>query len=222
MTTYSMHPGSLVVLEGLDATGKSTQLAALEALAWDEPKPMFTHQPSGTSETSKQIYSITEKARDLKTHPITLQLLHLASHAEHYDSSILPALKDRSVVLDRCWWSTIAYGFFDGKLDRWCAIEDFIALCQLPTQGQLPTVVFLFNQPYALDEHNTHAVQAGYTFLASTYTPVRTVASVPSGTVKATTDWIVAELVSRGLVTLNYTQEELEAMADDSPTVPSP
>lgn len=43
----TLRPGVIVVFEGLDATGKSTQLALLQGRLTGEPRPVFAHMPSG-------------------------------------------------------------------------------------------------------------------------------------------------------------------------------
>ncbi len=48
-----LRPGSLVVLEGLDRTGKTTQRKALEAAKWDPPAPLVTHMPSSLTELTE-------------------------------------------------------------------------------------------------------------------------------------------------------------------------
>lgn len=97
-----MRPGSLVVLEGLDRTGKTTQRDALTALPWDPPVPLITHMPSGLTSLTEAIYRTTEKHKI--NSPLARQLLHLTCHAEN-----LPALRtareQRGVILDRWWWS---------------------------------------------------------------------------------------------------------------------
>jgi dTMP kinase len=108
-----LRPGALVVLEGLDRTGKSTQRNRLAELTWANPTPVFTHMPSGLTSLTADIYHLTEKA--VIQSAWARQLLHLACHAEN-----MPAIADArnhgGVVLDRWWWSTVAYGWYAGQL----------------------------------------------------------------------------------------------------------
>jgi hypothetical protein len=55
-----LRPGSLIVFEGLDRSGKSTQVKRLSALDWAAPGPRFTHMPSGMTDLTSSIYSLTE------------------------------------------------------------------------------------------------------------------------------------------------------------------
>lgn len=158
--------GKLIVFEGLDATGKTTQsqlLAGQLGRRDVQPMPLFEHQPSGGGKVGDVIYALTENSPDM--HPLTRQLLHLASHTEHFKMTLGPALKQRSVVLDRCWWSTVAYGYFGGGLQEHINWVDFIRMAQMPEMGRLPDIVFLFNKPYQRDPNNTNAVEQGYAAL---------------------------------------------------------
>lgn len=156
-----LKPGTVVVLEGLDGTGKSTQLELLRALLGDEH---FTHQPSGDTAVGKAVYKITEKNRSNLT-PVARQFLHLAAHAEQYAKHIIPALKDRGVIMDRCWWSTFAYGYYGG-LEFLMDMPDFIKMIRLPTQDVMPSVVFVFMHVHKSDANNTVNVIKGYEMLA--------------------------------------------------------
>ena len=47
--------GALVVFEGMDATGKTTQRELLRSLPWTAA-PQFVHMPSGLTEASAKAY----------------------------------------------------------------------------------------------------------------------------------------------------------------------
>jgi len=197
MAAYPMRlePGTLVVFEGLDRTGKSTQVSQLRSASWSEPSPAFTHMPSGTTELSRKIYRLTE---DFEIDsPLARQLLHLACHAENL-GPLAAALRERAVVLDRWWWSTVAYGqravhetygideaAFRGLIDSiWSRIE--------------ADVVFLFTTPYQRDELNRDQVREAYEQLADRY-PALTV-RVPRAEPDQTQAFIIGALRDRGLV----------------------
>lgn len=47
--------------------------------------------------------------------PLSLQLLHVAAHVDAIERIILPLIRNgRTVLLDRYWWSTYAYGIAAG------------------------------------------------------------------------------------------------------------
>jgi dTMP kinase len=141
-----LRKGTLVVFEGLNNTGKTTQLDRLRQ-ACDEPMeagaglfapaPLFTHQPSGATDLGEEIYSLTERVDWSKPgHQLTRQLLHLAAHNEHYVNDLIPALRRGSVIMDRCWWSAYAYGWRPG-LRRQLGLreEEYLLLVTAPTRA---------------------------------------------------------------------------------------
>lgn len=191
--TYDLAPGALVVLEGLDKAGKTTQANALQAVL---PDTLFTHQPSGGNVVGATVYELTEAVTAMS--PVARQFLHLASHAEHYERELIPTLSTGGVVMDRCWWSTIAYGYFGSGLRFAMDYPLFEEMCCLPTQGVMPKVVFVFMSPWAEDRHNNSEVLAGYHSLIERFNEVAVV--VPKDSVEKVTRFIVEELARRNLL----------------------
>ena len=127
-------PGRLIVLEGQESAGKSTQAPRL--LRWLSDRgvdAMLVREPGGTD--------AGEKIRELVLHvPYQLTaaaeaLLFMASRAELVDRVIKPALRDgRTVVLDRFFLSTYAYQVAGRGLDA-----GLVASANaLATQGLVP------------------------------------------------------------------------------------
>ncbi len=186
--------GAFLVLEGLDATGKSTQLHRLgERLSG----VLTTHQPSGATAVGQTVYELAENATIQS--PLARQLLHLASHAEHYRTEIRPALLGGAVLMDRCWWSTVAYGWYGTDLGTIVDLETFLKVAQLPAEGLMPDMVFVFLDPWRADPHNMPSVRDGYESLLERYAD-RAV-RVPPVDASATTTFILDVLEERGLVT---------------------
>lgn len=170
-------PGSLVVFEGLDRTGKSTQINRLQQLTWTEPAPAFVHMPSGLTELTQSIYQLTEN--ESISSPLARQLLHLACHAENIEA-LSAACGAGGAVLDRWWWSTVAYGWYGGQLGA-LGVEHtaFFGMIDAVWRAHRADVVLLFLTPYQRDELNRDAVRHGYTRLAAQH-PALTV-EVPAG-----------------------------------------
>ncbi len=189
-----LQPGALVVLEGLDRTGKTTQRDALESASWNPPAPLVTHMPSGMTALTKAIYEITEKQKIAS--PLARQLLHLACHAEN-----LPLLAqtrlERGIVLDRWWWSTVAYGWFGGLLDK-SSQEAFFGAIEMVWAGFEADIVFLFLATYEEDDSNGSTVVDGYRWLAARNPSI--VVEVPAGPQDSTTAFLLDELKRRGLI----------------------
>lgn len=202
-----MDPGTLVVFEGLDATGKSTQLERFERACYApqmgrkliKPKPMFTHQPSGASGLGQEIYEMTEGIDWSEASPFTRQCLHLAAHTEHYQHDIIPALTKKPVWMDRCWWSTVAYGY-RGAIQEQFTWEEWIRVTKVPTQGYIPHVVFLFLEKFAEEDGRADDERTldNYYQLAEDYVDI--VEFVPKDNVGEVTAFITGALNRRGLL----------------------
>lgn len=206
-----LRPGSLIVFEGLDNTGKSTQLErfarAVHAPDLGEPlyapAPMFTHQPSGATGLGPDIYDLTEEVDWRRGDPLTRQYLHLAAHREHWVHDIAPALQLRSVVMDRCWWSTVAYGY-QGSVAEQFTFQEFIKFANTPEHQHKPDLVFLFLQQYDVDTASVQRAAASKT-VRENYSRLHDIfwassVMVPRLPRGETTAFIAGELKRRGLV----------------------
>lgn len=101
-------PGLLIVFEGTDGTGKSTQLNLLEtALTKKGFSVESTFEPSN-GKYGKEIRALfTDRRKISKEEELDL---FIADRKDHVDRLITPALQSGKVVLcDRYYLSTIAY-----------------------------------------------------------------------------------------------------------------
>jgi dTMP kinase len=101
-------PGLLIVFEGTDGTGKSTQLNLLEtALTQKGLSVESTFEPSN-GKYGKQIRALfTDRRKISREEELDL---FIADRKDHVDRLITPALQSGKVVLcDRYYLSTIAY-----------------------------------------------------------------------------------------------------------------
>jgi dTMP kinase len=104
------HPGKLITFEGLDGSGKSTQLALeAERLRGKGFRVTATREPGGTA-VGQQIREIVLHAPRGALTPFTELALMFAARAQHIEEVILPALRFGDVVLcDRFTDSSVAY-----------------------------------------------------------------------------------------------------------------
>jgi dTMP kinase len=177
---FAIKKDAVIVLEGLDATGKSTQHEKMERACIGmghgkaplfDPAPLFLHMPSAGTDLGHMIYDLTESVGS-ELDPLARQFLHLASHAQSVQQAIKPALKGpepRPVVLDRWWWSTIAYGWFGSKMGSRMSLDTFEEVVRRTWAGVKADVVFLFLHPHKEDRHNTTSVTDGYEYLADKF-----------------------------------------------------
>ncbi len=122
--------GKFITFEGLDGTGKSTQLHKLAAaLRLAGHKVIETREPGGTASGEK----IRRVLLDSKTEglsPLAEMALMFASRAQHIAEVIEPALERGQIVLcDRFTDSTEAYQGRGRKLGSDVVLELHHALC---------------------------------------------------------------------------------------------
>jgi len=127
------YPGKFIVFEGLDGAGSSTQIDKLAAsLKKAGRNPVVTKEP-----TNNIIGGLIrgQLTKDWNSSMECLQLLFAADRAHHLERLIIPALKDKKIVLcDRYFFSTVAFGALD--LDRnW--------LLEINDQFLLPDLIIL-------------------------------------------------------------------------------
>src|SRR6266571_4616653 len=140
-----MERGQLVVFEGSEGAGKSTQLRLLsDRLAAAGIPVVPVREPGGTpvGDTIREILLGPGNA----IAPGTEVLLFLASRAELVRREIEPALKRGDVVLmDRFFLSTYAYQIAGRGLSE----EDVRAANCLATDGLIPDLTIVFDFPVA-------------------------------------------------------------------------
>ena len=135
--------GVLVVLEGAEGVGKTTQLRRLaEALGRNAVPHLVVREPGGTPPGEEVRRVLLDHPHDLA--PATEALLFMASRAELVSRTLRPALAAGQVVLlDRFFLSTYAYQVAGRGLD-----EDLVrAANRLATDGLVPDLTLLFDLP---------------------------------------------------------------------------
>lgn len=119
--------GKLIVFEGIDHVGKSTICEEVYNQLRQEniacSKYSFPGKTDGT--LGKLVYDIHHDKAGIKAgnteinsnniDPLSMQILHIAAHIDILNKNIIPDVKTGKIVLlDRSWWSTIAYGVANG------------------------------------------------------------------------------------------------------------
>ena len=109
--------GIFISFEGLDGSGKSTQIARLtDTLTARGLGVLATREPGGTG-IGQQVRSILLDSRTSDLSPLTELALMFADRAQHVEEVIEPALKAGKIVLcDRYTDSTEAYQGFGRQL----------------------------------------------------------------------------------------------------------
>ena len=130
-------PGKLIAVEGLDGSGKSTQISLLRRwLELESYKVFFTEWNS--SAIVKQATRKGKKQRTLT--PTTFSLIHCTDFADRYERQILPLLRAGYLVLaDRYIFTAFARDAVRGCDRDW--------LRELYSYARHPDVTFFFDVP---------------------------------------------------------------------------
>jgi len=122
--------GKFITFEGLDGTGKSTQMHKLAvALRASGHKVVETREPGGTA-TGEKIRRVLLDSATEGLSPLAEMALMFASRAQHIAEVIQPALEHGQIVLcDRFTDSTEAYQGSGRKLGSDAVLELHRVLC---------------------------------------------------------------------------------------------
>lgn len=109
--------GALLVLEGPEGAGKSTQAERLiGTLRENGFEPLLTREPGGTPAAQRIREVILDP--ELRIDPLPEFLLYAAARTQHVEERIRPALEEgRVVVCDRFTGSSLAYQGYGRGLD---------------------------------------------------------------------------------------------------------
>lgn len=123
-------PGRLIAVEGLDGSGKSTQIYLLKR--WLELQGVKVYFSEWNSSEIVKAATSKGKKRELLT-PTTFSLIHATDFADRYDRHLMPLLRAGYVVLcDRYIFTAFARDTVRGCRSEWVrGIYDFAALPDL-------------------------------------------------------------------------------------------
>src|SRR5512139_931845 len=146
MNESPRYPGKLIAVEGLDGSGKSTQIYLLKRwMEMQNLKVFFTEWNS--SELVKES-TRKGKKRQLLT-PTTFSLIHATDFADRYDRQILPMLKGGYIVLcDRYAFTSFARDAVRGCDRAWlrhlygfARVPDILLYFRLPLEISLGRIL---------------------------------------------------------------------------------
>ncbi len=108
------YKGLYVVIEGIDGSGKTTQVERLAKYFESQGKTVVvTAEPR----KNKGIFGELIQAvllSQTKIPSVAFQYLFSADRAVHHEELIVPSLTEGKVVIsDRCFWSAVPYGILD-------------------------------------------------------------------------------------------------------------
>ena len=133
--------GTFITFEGIDGSGKSTQLRLLgNFLRANGCEPLLTREPGGTALGVRLRAALLDAMEEVD--PLTELLVFAADRAQHVRRVLRPALKAGKVVIsDRYADATVAYQ----GAGRGFSPELISQIVQLATEGLKPDLTLLFD-----------------------------------------------------------------------------
>jgi len=140
MTNPLRYPGQLIAVEGLDGSGKSTQIYLLKR--WMEMQGLKVFFTEWNSSVLVKDATRKGKKRQLLT-PTTFSLVHCTDFADRFERQILPLLRAGYIVLaDRYMYTAFARDGVRGCDPRW--------LRTMYSFATVPDITFFFDTPLAV------------------------------------------------------------------------
>jgi dTMP kinase len=135
----SRYPGKLIAVEGLDGSGKSTQIYLLKR--WFELQNLKVSFTEWNSATIVKAATKRGKKKQLLS-PTTFSLIHCTDFAHRYERYIVPLLRDGYLVLsDRYIFTALARDAVRGCDRDWVR--------NLYSFAVIPDITFYFDVPLA-------------------------------------------------------------------------
>lgn len=135
-------PGKLIVLEGTDGVGRSSQIALLRRWLEDEG---YAVSDTGLRRSTLTAAGLDAAKQGHTLGPRTMSLFYAADYADRLENQIIPALKAGFIVLsDRYFYSVIARDIVRGADPQWSkAVYGFALKPDLVIylKASLPTLV---------------------------------------------------------------------------------
>jgi dTMP kinase len=142
----------LISFEGIDGSGKSTQVQLLEAYLDSCKLSYISVREPGSTKVSEKIRDILLNKTNIELTSVAESLLFLSARAQLVDEQIQPALSDGKFVLcDRYIDSTIAYQGYGRGLD----IHGLYELNSFATSYLVPELTFIVDIDAQVSQNRT-------------------------------------------------------------------
>lgn len=142
MAQKGLKRGLFITFEGAEGSGKSTQIKLLEGYLKNKGLRVLVLREPGSTKFSEDLRDILLDKRNGFLSEKTELLLYLASRAQLVKEKIIPALKEKKIVLcDRFQDSTLVYQGYGLGLDK-KVIE---LLGGFVSEGAMPDLTFLLD-----------------------------------------------------------------------------
>jgi dTMP kinase len=134
--------GKLIVIEGPDGSGKSTQIDIMRKYLEDKGFDVVeTREPGGTK-IGEKIRDIILDTENTEMDPVCEALLYAASRAQHVSEVIKPEIeKGKIVICTRYIYSSLVYQ----GIGRGLGVDMVSAINTAAIQGMMPDLTLLFD-----------------------------------------------------------------------------
>ncbi|MCB2361030.1 dTMP kinase [Clostridium estertheticum] len=140
-----MERGRMIVLEGPDGSGKTTQIELLEKHLQESGYEVVRVREPGGTEISEKIREIILDNDNCKMSYMCEALLYAASRAQLVNEVIKPALdKGKIVICDRFVYSSMVYQ----GIGRGLGMERIKSINEVAIDGLKPDLTFMITIPY--------------------------------------------------------------------------
>ena len=136
--------GYFLAVEGIEGSGKTTQLRRLAALLREGGRQIVTTKEPGGTPLANRIRAILLDPQEDGMDPLTELFLYVASRRQHVVDIIRPSLDSGAIVLcDRYVDATLAYQGFGRRLD----LDRLRALNDWATDSIAPDLTLIYDLP---------------------------------------------------------------------------
>ncbi len=136
--------GFFLVIDGPDGAGKTTQVSRVAGYIRERNHTVETYREPGDTKVGDQIRSVLLNPDLSEMTPETEMFLYMASRSQLVSEQIRPALKKgHVVVLDRYYYSTVAYQGIAGGIGR----ENVLQAATVATGGLEPDLAIFLDLP---------------------------------------------------------------------------
>lgn len=131
-----------ITFEGIDGSGKTTQVKLLKAYFDSRKKEYISIREPGSTNISEQIRSILLNPQNVDLSPESEALLFASARAQIVNEIIIPAINEHKIVIcDRFIDSTIAYQGYGRKMN----LSKLENINSFATQQLLPDYTFFID-----------------------------------------------------------------------------
>jgi dTMP kinase len=106
------YPGKFIVLEGIEASGKTTQVKLVSEIITNTQKIFVTKNPTD-NEIGAYIRNEILSGKNKNVPPIAYQYLFVSDRVAQQIDLIERLRKGETIISDRYFWSSVAYGIAD-------------------------------------------------------------------------------------------------------------